>query len=182
MIVPYTTLAFKPNTTFMLWIRSQKPQDTQDMLRDLLRISFARYLTISHTLFGIERPSQYSGRIGKPEQVMQNYEKRLSYLVIYPFTKTPDWHLLPFDKRRELMGAHIKIGVGYHSIRQCLLYSYGVDDSEFVVSYETDSLEKFQDLVIDLRKTVVRKYTQNDIPIFVCIYKSEEEFFNWLIG
>jgi chlorite dismutase len=179
-IVPYATLGFKVPTTFALWIRSPDPIQAQNLIRNLLHTSLGQFLTITHTFFGIERPSQYSNRVGKPEQVMQNFDTRLPYLIIYPFTKTSEWHLLPFEKRRELMGQHIKVGLGYKNIRQCLLYSYGVDDNEFIVSYETGSLEDFQDLIIELRNTEVRKYTQNDIPIFTCIYKTPEELIAWI--
>jgi chlorite dismutase len=106
--------------------------------------------------------------------------ERLPYLIIYPFTKTTDWYQLDFETRRKMMGAHIKVGVGHPAIRQCLLYSYGVDDHEFIVSYETPTLEEFQDLIIELRSTEVRKYTANDLPIYTCIYKSPEELVEWL--
>lgn len=179
-IVSYATLGFKANTNFMLWIRSPKPELMQDFVQILLHTKFGNYLTITYTFFGIERPSQYSGRIGKPEQIMQTYDDRLPYFILYPFTKTPEWHLLPFEDRKKLMGEHIKIGVQYKDIRQCLLYSYGVDDNEFIVSYETENLERFQDLVMELRPTSVRKYTQNDTPIFTCIYRPLEKLIKHL--
>ena len=86
------------------------------------------------------RNSEYSGRTGKPEQVMQNYEDRLPYFILYPFTKTHEWHALDAESRRSIMGQHIKVGIGHPDIRQCLLYSYGVDDQEFIVSYETKTI------------------------------------------
>src|ERR1700722_13062558 len=79
IVVPYTTLGFKTNTTFMLWCRTKNPSDAQDMLKELLRTPFGEYLTLTYSYFGIVRNSPYSGRTGKPEQVMQNYEDRLPY-------------------------------------------------------------------------------------------------------
>lgn len=179
-ITPYAALGFKARTTFMLWCRGARPEATQNMLRDLLRTRLGAHLAISYTYFGMVRASEYSGRTGKPEQVMQTYDERLPYFVLYPFTKTHEWHALDFDARRAIMGEHIKVGVGHPAIRQCLLYSYGVDDHEFLVSYEMKTLEEFQDLVIAMRRTAGRKFTLVDTPTFTCIYKTPEELMAWL--
>jgi chlorite dismutase len=180
IIVSYATRGLKAKTTFMLWCRGKDPQAVQEMLGVLFRTGLGAHLSLSHTFFGIVRNSEYSGRTGKPEQVMQTYEERLPYFVLYPFTKTSEWHAMDFESRRSIMGEHIKVGVGHAKIRQCLLYSYGIDDQEFLVSYEMNTLEEFQDLVIAMRRTAGRKYTLVDTPTFTCIYKKPEEFSAWL--
>jgi chlorite dismutase len=180
LIDSYITFGFKVPTTFMLWCRASDPGDVPDMLRDLWRTKFGKYLSLSQTYFGMVRNSEYSGRTGKPEQVMQLYEDRLPYFVLYPFTKTSEWHAMPAEERRTMMGEHIKVGIGHAAIRQCLLYSYGVDDQEFLVSYEMKTLQEFQDLVIAMRRTTGRKYTLIDTPIYTCLYKPLEEFIEWI--
>jgi chlorite dismutase len=180
IITPYATLGFKAGTTFMLWCRGKDPTASQNMLRNLLRTKLGKYLCIHYAYFGIVRDSEYSGRTGKPEQVMQSHEDRLPYFILYPFTKTHEWHALDAENRRSIMGQHIKIGIGHPGIRQCLLYGYGIDDHEFIVSYETKTLEEFQDLVIEMRRTLGRKYTLVDTPIFTCIYKTVTELMEWL--
>lgn len=175
----YATLGFRPDTTFMLWLRAEQPELLQDTVRDLLRSRIGQYLTLKISLFGLSRQTQYSRGPQKSDQVILANE-RLPYLVIYPFTKTTEWHLLPYDERRTLMKGHITTGHKHASIRQCLLYSFGVDNHEFLVSYETPTLEDFQELVMELRTDEVRRYTQNDLPLFTCIYKTPEEFISWL--
>lgn len=179
-VTSYATLGFKVNTTFLLWCWADNATDTQDLVRDIFHTTLGQWLELSYSYFGIVRESTYSGRTGKPEQVIQNYSERLPYFILYPFIKTADWHQLDFENRKSIMGQHIKIGVGHPDIRQCLLYSYGIDDYEFVVSYETNTLEEFQDLIIEMRKTIGRKYTQNDTPIFTCIHKPFKELLEWL--
>ena len=73
------------------------------------------------------------------------------------------------------MGAHVKVGINYTSVNQLLLYSFGMNNHEFVVSYETDSLEDFQNLVMELRSTEGRRYTENDLPVSVCIVRPAQE-------
>jgi len=171
IIESYATAGFKPDTTFMLWVRARHPEAVQPFLHAIHKTKFGRYLSLSYTYFGMVRRSEYSGRTGRPEQVIQNHEDRTPYLIVYPFTKTHEWHALDAEKRREIMGEHMRVGLKYPAIRQCLLYSYGVDDYEFVVSYETKSLEEFQDLVIEMRRTAGRKYTLKDTPTFTCVHK-----------
>lgn len=175
----YATLGFRPGTTFMLWLRATRPEQLQDTVRDLLTSRIGQYLTLKISLFGLARQSQYSRGPQKSDQVILAGE-RLPYLLIYPFTKTTEWYLLPYDERRALMKGHIATGQKHASIRQCLLYGTGVDDHEFLVSYETPTLEEFQDLVTELRSDAVRRYTLRDLPIYTCIYKTPEEFISWL--
>ena len=176
----YATLGFKPKTVFMLWVRSQNPESIQELLRGIYGSAFGEAATLTYSFFGIARESQYSGRQGRPEQTIQNFSDRLPYFIVYPFTKTTEWHQKSFEERRQIMGEHVKVGIGYGAIRQCLLYAYGIDDYEFIVSYETADLQKFQDLVIDMRHTLSRLYTQSDTPIFTCIHKPLKEGLAWL--
>ena len=180
IIESYATLGLKTKTTFMLWVRGKDPDSIQELVRDIARSQFGASLQLSYSFFGIARESKYSGRHGKPEQTMQNFSDRMPYFIVYPFTKTTQWHQMSFEDRRQIMGEHVKVGLCYETIRQCLLYSYGIDDYEFVVSYETTDLVKFQDLVVDMRQTKSRLYTQTDIPIFTCIHKPIKDLEKWL--
>ncbi len=73
------------------------------------------------------------------------------------------------------MNEHIKIGKQYPEITQLLLYSFGLQDQEFIVVYETEDLGHFSDLVYELRDTEARRYTQRDAPLFTAVYHPAEE-------
>ena len=75
------------------------------------------------------------------------------------------------EARQGMMNEHIRVGHEYPMVRQLLVYSTGLDDQEFVVSYETEDLAAFQQLVIALRGTEARRYTLRDTPIFTCVYR-----------
>lgn len=167
----YATLGFKAGTTFLLLLRGPSPEAVQLLLRQLLQSSAGRCLRISHTLFGMPGRSTYVSRPSPQEKAVTEGE-RAPYLIVYPFTKTADWYLLELETRKKLMAEHIRVGRAFPGIRQLLLYSFGVDDNEFIVSYETDSLESFRDLVMELRATEARKYTLNDRPIFTCSHRT----------
>ncbi|HLF27457.1 MAG TPA: chlorite dismutase family protein [Anaerolineae bacterium] len=135
---------------------------------------YRAYLQLENTLWGYTRPSQYT-KTRSTQEIDPFAATRQAYLVIYPFIKTIDWYLMSRDARQGMMNEHIRIGKQYEDITQLLLYSFGVQDQEFVVVYETDDLLRFSDLVNELRGTEVRRYTQRDTPLHTAIYHPAEE-------
>jgi chlorite dismutase len=101
--------------------------------------------------------------------------QRNPYLVVYPFVKTTDWYLLDVETRREMMFDHISIGKQYPEVSQVLLYSFGIQDQEFVLVYEMEDLTQFSQLVHELRATEVRRFTARDTPLHTAVYHPAEE-------
>ncbi len=126
------------------------------------------------SLWGFTRPSQYSKARSKQE-IDPFSDERKPYLIIYPFSKTTEWYLMSREARQGMMNEHIRIGKQYEDISQLLLYSFGLQNQEFVVVYETDDLTRFSDLVNELRDTEARRYTLRDTPLHTAIYHLAEE-------
>jgi chlorite dismutase len=170
----YSTLGLKTGTDLLLWWRGDRPEPLQETLSSLLQTGLGQYLTVSSSLFGLTRPSQYTRRRTSQEQALDE-ETRLRYLIVYPFVKTIDWYLMSREARQGMMNEHIRVGHEYADVRQVLLYATGLDDQEFIVAYETDDLARFQGLVIDLRATEARRYTLRDTPITTAIHRPLDE-------
>jgi chlorite dismutase len=127
-----------------------------------------------HTLWGFTKPSQYT-KTRSNQEIDPFAAARKPYLVMYPFVKTIDWYLMSREARQGMMNEHIKVGKEYPEIAQLLLYSFGLQDQEFIVVYETGDLGHFSDLVYQLRDTEARRYTERDAPLFTAIYHPPEE-------
>lgn len=138
---------------------------------------FRGYIEPVSTFWGFTKPSQYT-KTRSTQEIDPFAKHRKRYLVIYPFAKTPEWYLMSREARQGMMNEHIKIGKQYSEINQLLLYSFGLQDQEFVVVYETDDLTRFSDLVYELRDTQARRYTLLDTPVITAIYHSPEETLN----
>jgi chlorite dismutase len=121
------------------------------------------------------RPSEYS-RARSAQEIDPFAPERSPYLVMYPFTKTADWYLLGRETRQGMMNEHIRIGKQFREIKQLLLYSFGLQDQEFVVVYETDDLALFSRLVYDLRDTEARRYTKADTPLHTGVQVTPERW------
>ena len=135
---------------------------------------YRQWIDLKDSLWGFTRPSQYSKARSKQE-IDPFAETRKPYLIIYPFSKTTEWYLMSREARQGMMNEHIRIGKQYEDISQLLLYSFGLQNQEFVVVYETDDLARFSDLVNELRDTEARRFTLRDTPLHTAIYHPAEE-------
>ena len=102
------------------------------------------------------------------------------FLFVYPFVKTREWYLLPLERRQELMDGHIRVGNKYPSVKLNTTYSFGLDDQDFVVAFETDEPKDFLDLVMELREQESSKFTQRDTPIFTAVQMPMGDVLNQL--
>lgn len=153
--------------------------DKGDAARYFERLALANnpyrsLIEIKDSLWGFTRPSQYSKARSKQE-IDPFAETRQPYLIIYPFSKTTEWYLMGREARQGMMNEHIRIGKQFEDIRQLLLYSFGLQNQEFVVVYETEDLARFSDLVHELRDTQARRFTAKDTPLHTAIYHPAEE-------
>jgi chlorite dismutase len=166
----YSMVGLRADADLLFWRLGPSAAALEETAAGLLRSGLGRHLTPSHTMIGLVRPSQYVAKPTPQEQAMFS-GTRAAYLIVYPFVKTADWYLLSPQARQEMMNDHMQIGHRYPMVRQLLAYSFGLDDQEFIVAYETDDLAAFQDLVHALRATEGRRYTLRDTPILVGIHR-----------
>ena len=78
---------------------------------------------------------------------------RGKYVFVYPFVKSREWYALPAEERWRIMQGHIAVGREYPGVDNHTTYSFGLDDQEFVVAFDTDDVGTFLDLVQRLRTT-----------------------------
>ncbi len=147
----------------------------------LARSGLGRWLSVRDSLLGRIAASQYVTKPTDQERsVLDGVPKR--YLIVYPFTKSTDWYLLSREARQGVMNEHMRVGHGYPTVRQLLAYSFGLDDGDFLVAYDTDDLAVFGDLVRELRSTESRRSTVNDRPILIGVRHDLADFVELLDG
>ena len=169
----YSMIGLKAGVDLMLWSLAPSVEALEEKIAGALRAGMGTWTASRHNFLGIIRPSQYVKRPTQQEQSLFSGE-RSKYLVVYPFAKSTDWYLLGQDERQKVMNEHMKIGHRYGQVRQLLAYSFGVDDMDFLVAYETDDLAAFGDLVRELRGTDSRRSTVRDTPILTGIHRPIE--------
>ena len=159
----YSLVGTRGDTDLM--VRSLAPSlDPIHELHVLLNQSgLMRWAEISHSYLAMTRESVYSD---EPQPLEPRPGSDAKYLIVYPMWKKREWYLLPADERLRIMRGHIETGKRYTGIEINTAYSYGLDDQEFVVSFNADDPGEFLDLVQELRSTESSSYTESETPIF----------------
>ncbi len=184
ILLAYSTVGFKAGVDFMLWRISYELDTIQKMDSRLFQSALGPYLTQPANYLSMTKRSNYIDKhnhVGGTEESRTNIlPGKFKYIFIYPFVKTREWYLLSKEDRQAVMDEHIRVGNMYPSVKLNTTYSFGLDDQDFVVAFETDVPGDFLDLVMALRETVGSKYTVRDTPIYTCKLMELSEALNLL--
>ncbi|MDQ3803300.1 MAG: chlorite dismutase family protein [Acidobacteriota bacterium] len=170
LIHTYSIVGLRSNVDFMIWRIGYALDPFQQMSGELNSTALGRHLDVTQSFLSMTKRSMYIDK-DNPEHVEDRLHivpGRSQYLFVYPFVKTRDWYALPVEQRQEMMDEHIRVGSKYRSVKLHTTYSFGLDDQEFVVAFETDHPADFLDLVQELRETRASKYTLRDTPMYTC--------------
>ena len=181
--ITYSTAGLPPDCDFLLWRIGQSTDQFQQMTGVINKSRLGAYLTTPWSFVSMTKRSMYIDKLDPfhtAESRTHIIPGKRKYLFVYPFVKTRDWYLLPLEKRQEIMDVHIKAGNEFPSVKLNTTYSFGLDDQEFVVAFETESPADFLDLVMKLRETQSSKYTLRDTPIFTCVQLPMEKILDQL--
>ena len=179
----YSTVGMRSDVDFLLWRIGDVPDRFQDHTQALNKSRIGGYLTTPINFLSMTKRSMYVDKLDPfhtAESRTHIIPGKRKYLFVYPFVKTRDWYLLPLEERQAIMDVHIKVGNEYPSVKLNTTYSFGLDDQDFVVAFESDKPEDFLDLVMKLRETQSSKYTQRDTPIISCIQMPMEKVLDQL--
>jgi chlorite dismutase len=167
----YGLYGVRSDCDFMLWQAAYEIEDLQGVSSKIRRSVMGPYLRETHAFLSMTKRSIYVGKNARgahdPRLVITPEDKK--YLFVYPFVKTRAWYALPMEDRKRMMNEHIRLGLTFPSVSLNTTYSFGLDDQEFVVAFETDVISDFLDLVQQLRETEASRYTLRDTPMFTCV-------------
>ena len=174
----YSTVGTRGDVDMCVWSICYSVEEMNRMRSELMRTALGGYLTSPHNFLAMTKRSVY--QIDRPDESEGEGRGAIrpggqKYIFIYPFWKTRAWYLLSMEERKRLMDEHIRIGLAYPRVKLNTTYSFGIDDQEFVVAFETNFPEDFLDLVQQLRETEISMYTLKDYPIFSCVRTTATE-------
>ena len=165
----YSTLGLRDDADLLLWFMSESIDDIQETISKIYLTVVGKYFVTSQVYLSSTRPSIYAKKGTELSFVTGNVPKK--YVIVYPFTKTREWYLLPMEQRKVMMDEHITVAEKYPQVVLNTTYSFGIDDQDFMLAFESDDLHAFQNLIMDLRSTKVSVYVKVDTPMIVCVKK-----------
>ena len=184
-IFSYSMVGVRGDCDFLLWRIGYALEPFQEMTSKLLATGLGRWLTVPYSFLSMTKHSIYlighkhEGQVDSRGRIEPGTHK---YLFIYPFVKTREWYRMTESARQGMMKEHIAIGHKYPRVKLNTTYSFGLDDQEFVVAFESDFPEDFVDLVMELRESEASRYTLRDTPIFTCVHRPIDEVLGLLGG
>jgi chlorite dismutase len=164
----YSLVGLRADVDFMLWRISFDPLCFQSMEAAIRRSRLGPYLSQTHNFVSLQRRSPYVNKMKGSGEGVELEAGQGKYLFVYPFTKTRAWYRLSPHARQGMMDEHIAASAPFKGVRLNTSYSYGIDDQDFMVAFDSDYPQEFVDLVGRLRYTEASLYTLRDTPMFVC--------------
>ena len=174
----YSTVGIRKECDFMFWRIADNLEIFEKMSSELSKTLIGKYISCSYSFLSMTKFSQYVKKheaLNRDKRTIKIRPSRKKYLFIYPFVKKAEWYQLELDDRKKMMHEHISAGSLFPSIKINTTYSFGIDDQDQVVGFETNYPEDFLDLVESMRSHKSRIYTERDTPILTCIFKNIED-------
>jgi chlorite dismutase len=184
LLRPYSLMGTRADAELLLWQIAESPLPFGELATEIMRTRMGGYLRMGASYLSQTKRSIYEIRDNPNEDIERLIisPSEAKYLFVYPFVKTRPWYLLPFDERQTVMDEHIRVGRKYPAVKLNTTYSFGLDDQDFVVAFETDEPSDFLDLVQELRETESSLYTVRDTPLYSCVRMHLDEALDSLGG
>jgi chlorite dismutase len=176
----YSLVGTRGDADLMVWLVSDRLDDLHEFSARLNRTTMGAFLEAPYSYFAMTKQSMYVDKHQHPNQEGRSNRLVIAptnrrYLFVYPFVKTRAWYRLGREERQRQMSEHIAMGHKYPGVKINTTYSFGLDDQEFVVAFESDSVADFLDLVQEMRESEASTHTVRDVPSFTCMLMSPAE-------
>ena len=175
----YSCMGLRPDVDLIVWVHAPKLDQISKLAVHLDQTMIGRSLKKVDGYIGTAGMSQYDPTHG-PAFVKGLAPRR--YLSVYPFTKTPEWYLIDYQERRQMMVEHGQLANPWPNLLTNTVESFGIQDQEFIVALEDDNPKDLVDMVKKLRDAEVRIYTSVDTPIYLGELMSAEDALNAMRG
>lgn len=184
ILLTYSTVGTRGDTDLMFWRISYDLDTIQNFHAAINRLPIAGYFETPYSYLAQTKRSNYIDKLDPSHDESRTQIKpgKHKYVFVYPFVKKREWYLLHKTTRQGIMDEHIEIGNKYQSVRLNTTYSFGLDDQEFVVAFETEEPGDFLDLVQELRESEGSRYTERDTPIFTAVQTPIRDLIKQLAG
>ena len=177
MLQTFSLVGTRGDAELMLLAEAENLDRIHEFHVVLAQSGLMKWAEISHSFLGMRKSSEYSETSARSARGFRG-----KYVFVYPFVKSREWYALAADERWRIMQGHIEVGREYPAVDNHTTYSFGLDDQEFVVAFDTDDVGTFLDLVQRLRTTEASRFTVRDTPSFTCLAMSLERALNALDG
>lgn len=177
LINTYSMVGWRANADFMIWRIGYDLEPFQEMTSRLNHTPMAKYVDATASFLSMTKRCMFIEKDCSDHEVDRTHivPGESDYLFVCPLQRTHDWYARPQEQRHEMMEEYQRIGSKYRAVKLHTTYSFGLDDQEFVVAFETDKPSDFLDMFQELRETKASCFTLRNTPMFTCRRRSLAE-------
>jgi chlorite dismutase len=174
LINTYSTVGWRANADFMIWRIGYDLEPFQEMTGLLNGTAMAKYVEATGSFLSMTKRSMFIEKDCSDHEEDRTHvvPGQAEYLFVCPVQRTHEWYARTQEQRQEMMDEYQRIGSKYRSVKLHTTYSFGLDDQEFVVVFETDKPSDFLDMFQELRETKASCFTLRNTPMFTCRRRS----------
>ena len=168
----YAATGFRPDADLMMWWVTPSLEDVQELAVAFRRTPLGRRLELTWAFTGVVRPAEFS-----PEHrpAFLRGEPPRAYLCVYPFVRTPEWYLLPPERRSAMLREHGEMGREFPDVFPNTTSAFGLGDWEWTLAFEADDPRRIVDCIRRLRDAEARLYTKEEVPFVLGIRRELPE-------
>ncbi|HWR37200.1 MAG TPA: chlorite dismutase family protein [Clostridia bacterium] len=177
-VLGYSLVGLRADCDFLLWRIAYSLDELQEMSAHLLRTHLGGYIQKPYSYLSMTRRSKYmigSDRGQHSELPAMLKPGGCKYLFVFPMVRTRNWYVLPFEERERMVHELTRAGHEFTKAHANVMYSFGLDDQDFVITVETDEPSEMLERVLRLRESDSSTYVQRDTPNFTCVRATIEE-------
>lgn len=160
----YDLAALRAEADLMIWWHAEKMEDIQKAYRRFLReTALGRACEPFWSNTGLHRPSEFN-RSHLPSFIMG--EEPAQWICVYPFVRSYEWYYMDPAERAKMLREHGMQAQGFDEVRANTISAFALGDYEWLLSFESPTLERIVELMHKMRYTEARLHVREEIPFF----------------
>lgn len=160
----YDLTGQRAEADLMIWWHAEKFEDLQRAYRRFLKeTALGRASEPVWSNSALHRPAEFN-KSHLPSFIMG--EEPGEWIAVYPFVRSYDWYLLPDDERRTILAEHGMAARGFDEVRANTVPAFALGDYEWVLAFESPTLDRIVDLMYKMRYTEARRHVREEVPFF----------------
>ena len=181
VVLSYSLVGLRADCDLLLWRIDPNLDTFQAVSERLLTTGIGKYLTPVYSFLASTKPPESHGKqllvepAGDP-----GMPGKFKYVFVHPLVKSRNWYNLPAAERSGILEDQARIRARFPGVKLHTAYSFGLDEQEFMMAFESDKPDDFLELAAELRESGWGAYTLRDTPTFTCVAKDLREILDGL--
>lgn len=169
LLFSYSLVGFDSKADLMFWRIGTSLDAIQEMTSRLYRTELGTYFETSDIYLSATKRRMFVSEGGEDKHHVIAGEKK--YLFVYPCIRNREWLEKSGDERDAMIEENFMVGKKFQNIKIHMTHSFGFNDQEYIITFETDEPKDFLALAEELRESPSSAFSLRGLPIYTCRQK-----------